>query len=86
MEDLRRKVLDSERRGKEEKEWLIGILLGKEMGPRVGVDREKERGGDGGGAVVKREGSGRVVRAGVKRKVQVVEDKDGGSKRAKMVG
>jgi hypothetical protein len=29
--ELRKKVLDAERKRKDEKEWLIGILLGKRM-------------------------------------------------------
>ncbi|KAL1800297.1 hypothetical protein ACET3X_000639 [Alternaria dauci] len=31
VDELRKKVLDCERKGKEEKEWLISILMGKEV-------------------------------------------------------
>jgi hypothetical protein len=35
VDELRKKVLDCERKAKEEKEWLIGILMGKEVALKV---------------------------------------------------
>lgn len=53
VDELRKKVLDSERGEKDEKEWLINILLGKEAGLKA-VEEEKQKND---GFVVKREGS-----------------------------
>ncbi|KAF2033324.1 hypothetical protein EK21DRAFT_109121 [Setomelanomma holmii] len=87
VDELRRKVLEGERRKEvDEKEWLIGILLGKERerglkGEVVGLGgMEKGANGGAGGAVVKREGSVQVI--GSKRAVEVVDD-DETTKRSK---
>ncbi|KAH7378684.1 hypothetical protein BKA66DRAFT_442712 [Pyrenochaeta sp. MPI-SDFR-AT-0127] len=42
--ELRRQVLDGERKGKEEKEWLINILMGREVGIEVGEAGMDEKG------------------------------------------
>ncbi|KAF2241969.1 hypothetical protein BU26DRAFT_162417 [Trematosphaeria pertusa] len=44
VEELRRRVLDGERGGRGEREWLIGILMGKE-GLEAGVGIKNENGG-----------------------------------------
>ena len=93
VDELRKKVLDGERGEREEKEWLVGILLGKEVGLKavvgadekkglgMGVEEKKEVVVAGAGVVVKREGNAKS--AGVKRAAELVEDE--ASKRAKTV-
>jgi hypothetical protein len=41
VDELRKKVLNSERQEKEEKEWLINILMGKEVPPKAVGSAEK---------------------------------------------
>jgi hypothetical protein len=81
IDELRKKVLDCERKGKEEKEWLIGILMGKEVAPRatdvgtgIGVLPETS---------VKKEGSVEV--SGTKRANHGLGEEEGVTKRAKTV-
>ncbi|KAH7094961.1 hypothetical protein FB567DRAFT_586304 [Paraphoma chrysanthemicola] len=88
LEDLRRAVLDGERKGGvEEREWLIGILLQREKagvagGLDVGI---KSEGGKGAAVGVKSEGGVQGVARGSKRKAVVIEDDEVDVKKVKTV-
>ncbi|KAF1843700.1 uncharacterized protein K460DRAFT_149781 [Cucurbitaria berberidis CBS 394.84] len=75
VDELRKKVLDSERRGQEEKQWLVNILMGKESAPIV----EGLVNGE-----VKKEKSVGVVGTGMKRASGAVAEE--AKKRSKTAG
>ncbi|KAH7085315.1 hypothetical protein BKA63DRAFT_14917 [Paraphoma chrysanthemicola] len=89
LEDLRRAVLDGERKGGvEEREWLIGILLGRElagMGAGVSDVGMKGEGGKGVTVAVKSEGGVQGVAKGNKRKAVVIEEDEADVKKVKTV-
>jgi hypothetical protein len=78
VDELRRKVLDAERKGKDEKEWLIGILLSK------GVWLEAEEWKKVGREMVKRERNMQSTSVGMKRSAVVVEDEPNKRARTRM--